>query len=86
MSSPPPALGTLFLARVATRSARPDLTDFRLLWQALSVNLAGRPKLIFDPRASGRRQLWLADPDAFGLRPAAMTPPDRDGPPIEPFD
>jgi Cu+-exporting ATPase len=56
-----------FLARVAAHSARPDLTEFRLLWDALATDFSGRPKLILDPKAAGRRHLWIADPERFGL-------------------
>jgi regulator of protease activity HflC (stomatin/prohibitin superfamily) len=61
-----------FLARVRTRAAHPELTEFRLLWTAFADTFAGRPKLILDPRAPGRRQVWLADPDRFGLGPTAI--------------
>ncbi len=65
-----------FLARERAHADRPDLTEFRLLWDALSVAYAGRPKLILDPRAAGRRHLWLADPERFNLaRPLAPEPP-----------
>lgn len=63
-----------FLARVAAYTARPELTEFQLLWDTLAVSFAGRPKLILDPRAEGRRRLWLADPERAGLGKAALTP------------
>jgi P-type Cu+ transporter len=56
-----------FLARLRSHAARPELTEFRLLWDALGAALAGRTKLILDPDAAGRRHLWLADPEKFGL-------------------
>src|SRR5262249_54680919 len=66
-----------FLARERAHAASPDLTEFRLLWDTLSTTYAGRPKVILDPRAAGRRQLWLADPERFGLRPPVpLTPPE----------
>jgi P-type Cu+ transporter len=55
-----------FLARQAAYAARPDLTEFRLLWDAIATSFAGRPKLILDGRARGRRHVWLADPDRLG--------------------
>jgi len=61
-----------FLARQRAHADRPDLTEFRLLWDTLGTVYAGRPKVILDPRAAGRRQLWLADPERFNLaRPMA---------------
>ncbi|MFO0959765.1 MAG: SPFH domain-containing protein [Isosphaeraceae bacterium] len=69
-----------FLDRRQARSGRADLTDFRLLSDAWAASLAGREKLILDPRASGRRQIWLADPERFNLpMPASIAnppPPD----------
>ena len=56
-----------FLARVAAHAERPELTEFRLLWETLAVAFAGRPKLILDPKAGGRRHVWLADPERIGL-------------------
>ena len=63
----PRATSRAFLARPSAHAARPDLTEFRLLWDTLAVAFAGRPKLILDPRAGGRRHVWLADPDRLGL-------------------
>jgi regulator of protease activity HflC (stomatin/prohibitin superfamily) len=64
-----------FLAQQAPHADRPDLTDFRLLYDALGASLAGRPKVLLDPRLAGRRQLWLADPERFGLGRAAVLQP-----------
>src|SRR5690606_18665231 len=67
-----------FVARASARDGRPDLTDFRLLWDAMAASYAGRPKLILAPRAPGRRQVWMADPRRFGLVPtAAEAAPDE---------
>jgi regulator of protease activity HflC (stomatin/prohibitin superfamily) len=63
-----------FLARLSAHAARPDLTEFRLLWQTLAIAFAERPKLILDPRAGGRRHVWLADPDRLGLGRALLQP------------
>jgi regulator of protease activity HflC (stomatin/prohibitin superfamily) len=52
-----------FLAKAAAHRSQPDLTEFRLLWDTMATTLAGRPKLILDRRAVGRRHLWLADPE-----------------------
>jgi Cu+-exporting ATPase len=63
-----------FTALASAHAARPALTEFRLLWDTLAAALAGRPKLILDPRASGRRNLWLIDPARLGpLRPVEPT-------------
>jgi regulator of protease activity HflC (stomatin/prohibitin superfamily) len=64
-----------FLARQSAHAESPALTEFRLLWDTLGATYAGRPKLILDPRAAGRRHLWLADPERFNLaRPLAADP------------
>ena len=55
-----------FLAKAAAHQAQPSLTEFRLLWDTLAASLPGRPKLILDPRAGGRRHVWLADPELAG--------------------
>jgi regulator of protease activity HflC (stomatin/prohibitin superfamily) len=65
-----------FLARVSAHSARPDLTEFGMLWDTLSLAYAGRPKMILDPKAGGRRNVWLTDPAALGLtKPVAVPQP-----------
>jgi Cu+-exporting ATPase len=66
-----------FLARNSAHAAQPELTEFRLLWEEFSAAFAGRPKLILDPRATGRRHLWMADPGRLGGRggrPLPITP------------
>ena len=64
-----------FLARQSAHAERPALTEFRLLWDTLGATYAGRPKVILDPKAAGRRHLWLADPERFNLaRPLAAEP------------
>jgi Cu+-exporting ATPase len=74
-----------FLARLSAHSARPDLTEFRLLWDTLATAYADRPKLILDPKAGGHRHVWLADPDRLGLgRALLQAPADSVGP--EPED
>ena len=64
-----------FLARLSAHAARPDLTEFRLLWDTLAIAYAGRPKLILDPHAGGHRHVWLADPDRLGLGRALLQAP-----------
>jgi Cu+-exporting ATPase len=68
-----------FLAQQRVHAGRPDLTEFRLLADALAADLAGRPKVLLDPAAAGRRQLWLADPERFGLGAAAFAPAIPEG-------
>ena len=68
---------------------QPALTEFRLLWDTLATTLPGRPKLILDRRAAGRRHLWLADPGpvepALGRVSAPATEPvDDRNPTTEP--
>ena len=68
-----------FLAQTSAHAARPDLTEFRLLWDTLAASYAGRPKVVLDRRAGGRRHVWIADPERLGqafVRAAgADTPP-----------
>ncbi len=63
-----------FLARVSAHAARPDLTEFRLLWDTLAIAYGGRPKIVLDPRTTGRRHIWLADPEKLGLAKAVAAP------------
>jgi regulator of protease activity HflC (stomatin/prohibitin superfamily) len=58
-----------FAAKAQAHLHAPALTEFRLLGDTLAVTLPGRSKLILDPKAHGRRHLWLADPELLG--PAA---------------
>jgi regulator of protease activity HflC (stomatin/prohibitin superfamily) len=55
-----------FAAKAQAHSRAPALTEFRLLSDTLAATLAGRSKLILDPKAHGRRHLWLADPELLG--------------------
>jgi regulator of protease activity HflC (stomatin/prohibitin superfamily) len=76
-----------FLAKVSSHAAAPALTEFRLLWDTLATILPGRPKLILDRHAAGRRHVWLADPAQ--LSPAlgrALAPVTTEGRPEEPND
>jgi hypothetical protein len=38
------------------------LTSMRLYWRAIEQALSSRPLTIIDPKAAGRRHLFLADP------------------------
>jgi P-type Cu+ transporter len=76
-----------FLAKASSHAAAPGLTEFRLLWDTLATILPGRPKLILDRNAAGRRHVWLADPAQ--LSPAlgrALAPVATEGRPEEPND
>jgi Cu+-exporting ATPase len=64
-----------FRARLSAHKARPDLTEFRLLWDTLAIAYADRSKLILDPHAGGHRHVWLADPDRLGLGRALLQAP-----------
>jgi Cu+-exporting ATPase len=68
-----------FLVQHRVHAGQPALTEFRLLADALAADLAGRPKVLLDPAAAGRRQLWLADPERFGLGGAALAPAPAEG-------
>jgi Cu+-exporting ATPase len=62
-----------FLVRRAAHAGNPGLGEMRLTLDALAEGLADRPKVLLDPRAAGRRLLWLANPDELGGgRAAAM--------------
>ena len=67
-----------FLARNASHASQPELTEFRLLWEELGTAFAGRPKLILDPRAAGRRHLWMADPSRIGGGRLLAPPPESE--------
>ncbi len=68
-----------FLAKVAAHDSQPALTEFRLLWDTIGTTLAGRPKLILDRRAAGRRHVWLAGPERFSPRlDRALAEPEPD--------
>ncbi len=67
-----------FLARASAHAARADLTEFRLLWDTFAAAYAGRPKLILDPKAGGRRHVWLGDVEGLGpAKPGAPAMPAR---------
>ena len=71
-----------FLVRQLAHAEHPDLSAFRLLWRTLGTALAGRPKLVLDPRIKGRRHVWMADPTSARCgqdRIAAPTPPAPPG-------
>ncbi len=68
-----------FRARSAAHAGAPELTEFRLLWESFASAFAGRPKLILDPRAGGRRHLWMTDPGQYAAPPIA--PPVPEGEP-----
>ena len=64
-----------FLARQSAHATGPELAEFRLLRDATVEALAGRPKLILDPRGAGRRHVWLADPGRLGAGASFMSEP-----------
>ncbi|MGE3819657.1 MAG: cation-translocating P-type ATPase family protein, partial [Isosphaeraceae bacterium] len=75
-----------FVARASARARHPELTEFRLLFDTLGTAFAGRPKLILDSRAGGRRHLWLADPERFGVPNAVLEPAAAPLVDVEPED
>jgi regulator of protease activity HflC (stomatin/prohibitin superfamily) len=67
-----------FLATESARAVAPQLTDWRLVVDAVSEALAGKKKLILDRPAAGRRHLFLGSPSGSMLPggvPAILTPP-----------
>ena len=73
-----------FLVRQLAHAEHPELSGFRLLWKTLGTTLAGRPKLVLDPRIKGRRHIWMAEPGALGagkiesLAPNPLAAPGRE--------
>jgi len=70
-----------FLVRQLAHAGHPDLSAFRLLWRTLGTTLAGRPKLLLDPRIKGRRHVWMADPTTLGAGKIESLPPNPLAPP-----
>ncbi|HEY2154088.1 MAG TPA: SPFH domain-containing protein, partial [Isosphaeraceae bacterium] len=65
-----------FLARASAHAARADLNEFRLLWDTFAAAYAGRPKFILDPKAGGRRHVWMGDAEGLGpAKPEPSLPP-----------
>ena len=55
-----------FALKVAARKGVEALTDFRLLWDAINLALAGRDKIVIDAEnIRGRRNLWLLPQEWF---------------------
>jgi P-type Cu+ transporter len=74
-----------FLARAQAHASRPDLDTSRLTLDTLAAAYASRPKLIIDPKAAGRRHLWIGGFE--GLGPARLEPIPSPSPrPGEPED
>jgi len=64
-----------FSMRRAAYADWPAISSLRLYLNAIEATLADKDKLVLDPAAAGRRQLFLADPDKFNIRlPAAAAP------------
>ena len=65
-----------FLARASAHAGRAELDEFRLLWDTFAAAYAGRPKFILDPKAGGRRHVWMGDVEGLGpAKPEAQAPP-----------
>lgn len=66
-----------FASLEAAHAAAPLLSEWRLHLDALSASLAGKKKLIFDSKASGRRHLFLGPPYNAELppTPTVLAPP-----------
>lgn len=74
-----------FSALLPVYQAAPWLTRFQLFCESVEQTLATRPLTILDPKAAGRRHLFLADPERFnvpyappGPVPAEALPDDRE--------
>ncbi len=75
-----------FSAKLASHAAHPELTEFRLLWTTLASSYAGRPKLLLDPQAAGRRHVWLTEPGKLSAARALEPEPAPPKAPQEPED
>ena len=67
------------LARLDARKETPELTDFRLYWDALAEALTGRDKVLLDTdKIPARRNLWLMPFESlrmpFGARAQPQEP------------
>lgn len=61
-----------FSALASAHSIRPDLTEFRLLWDTFASAYTGRPKLVLDPKAGGRRHVFMVDAEQLGIARAVQ--------------
>ncbi len=74
-----------FLARASAHASHAELNEFRLLWDTYAAAYSGRPKFILDPKAGGRRHVWMGDVE--GLGPAKLGGPAAPSPALmEPDD
>ena len=69
-----------FLARVHAHASRPGLDESRLMLDTLASAYADRPKLIVDPKAGGRRHLWVGGLDGLWPARSEATPPPPPAP------
>ena len=72
-----------FALKVAARKGVEALTDFRLLWDAINLALAGRDKIVIDAEnIRGRRNLWLLPQEWFKplATPSAASRANRNEP------
>jgi regulator of protease activity HflC (stomatin/prohibitin superfamily) len=67
-----------FRLRQSAHTANPSLTDLRLYLDTVQATLVNKDKMILDPSAAGRRQLFLANPEKFNLNlPPVLTAPTQ---------
>jgi Cu+-exporting ATPase len=68
-----------FMELLGAYRSQPELTSRQLYWQAVTDSLAGRAVTIVDPKAGGRKRLFLGSPDDVRsgglLRDAGSEPP-----------
>jgi Cu+-exporting ATPase len=65
-----------FRKRQSAHAQSPELAELRLYLDTVQATLANKDKLILDPAAAGRRQLFLANPEKFNVNlPPIMTAP-----------
>jgi len=75
-----------FVPLVGPHQAAPQLSQTHLYWQSLEAALAGRPLVVLDPAAQGRRQFWFPAEGAPAAPPPPQAAPPAPRPVPDPFD
>ena len=75
-----------FLASLRGYRIGPLVNRLRLYLEAIEAALAAPEKFVVDPRAGGRRQMWLVDGQPAPLFPGDLPPGATASPPDEPED
>lgn len=74
-----------YFTKIETAEAeQPGLTRFEMYWEAIERALSGRALTILDPQGTGRKHLFLADPERFRLTLPGGSGAREPMPPVEP--